>query len=506
MDAGRFNNLIPIGPAARAAIIVYSILWIAIPYIIASARAPDVSVFVKVGSIICFSLLQFALIFPFFRREVGGIPIGWLHPLVFPTLIGIGVQLIKDPSVLLGIYRAFVVDVFPTAHRAIASYNPQKLAEVELIRLSITLVSQLAYLAAFIYLRPLKQEAQVKTYTADNKIFFVAILALLAVFVWLMISGGGIAAYFSRLAFGRAQAALDAGGGLIVLVRTLPFVLMLWASANRRLLRSPGFWALAVISILAVFLTTGSRSLIFVTSAGFMTVWMMNERKIPALGGIALLGAGTLLLGTLADLRGSAVHNAGQVDFSVLGQVFDVRHALDRTQANVDANDSVRGDLAIFHTVPTTVGHLWGQSYLGAAGFFIPRAIWHDKPRSVGAFVGAVIYNDMPDTNGYLGAGYPSGGVAEAYWNFGILGVVAVFLAFGAFHKRITQWLLLAPSDPLRRTLYIAALLVLQEPSSEQFVPIAQITIVLVAVAYFGVRPDKDKRVSTRQGRLVTRK
>ena len=124
----------------------------------------------------------------------------------------------------------------------------------------------------------------------------------------------------------------------------------------------------------------------------------------------------------------------------------------------------------------------------------------------MGAFVGAVIYNDMPNTNGYLGAGYPSGGVAEAYWNFGILGVVAVFLGFGAFHKRITQWLLLAPSDPLRRALYVAALLVLQEPSSEQFVPIAQITIILVVVAYFGVRPLKDRIDSTRQGRLGTRK
>ncbi len=96
--------------------------------------------------------------------------------------------------------------------------------------------------------------------------------------------------------------------------------------------------------------------------------------------------------------------------------------------------------------------------------------------------------------------------MAEAYWNFGIFGVVAIFLAFGAFHKRITQWLLLAPSDPLRRALYVAALLVLQEPSSEQFVPMAQITIVLVAVAYFGVRRVKDRVDSTRQGRLVTRK
>ncbi|CAN1534540.1 hypothetical protein MCEREM21A_01536 [Sphingomonadaceae bacterium] len=494
MNPARTDIFIPMGRLARVGIVLYCIFWVWCPYVISSIMAPSVSDGVTAASIFCFSLIQCALLFPFFRREVGGIAIGWLHPLVFPTLLALGIQLIKDPSVLLGLYRAFSMENLPAEHRAILIYSPQKLAEADLLRLALTLLAQVAYLSAFMYLRPLKGTRQPKTYTVVNKAFRLAVLVLLGVFVWLMINGGGVTAYFSRLAYGRAQAAMDAGGALIILVRALPFVLMLWASANRRLFRSPEFWVLAATSVLAVFLTTGSRSYIFVTLAGFMTVWMLAERKIPAVGGIILLCGGSLLLGTLADLRSSAIHNGGRADFTVLTQVFDVRNAVERTQVNVDANDSVRGDLAIFATVPNSVHHLWGQSYLGAVGFFVPRAIWQDKPRSVGAFVGAVIYDDMPNTTGYLGAGYPAGGVAEAFWNFGVAGVLVVFLAFGAFHKRVTQWFLEAPLDPLRRAMYVTILLMFQEPSSEEFIPIAQITIIVLLVSYFGIRPEK-KRV-----------
>lgn len=492
MHLARADILIPMGRSARVGIVLYTIFWVWCPYIISAVRVPGTSDGVTAASIFCYSLIQCTLLFPFFRREVGGIAIGWLHPLILPTLLGLGIQLIKDPSVLLGLYRAFPLENLPAEHRAILTYSPQKLAEADLIRLALTLLAQLAYLSAFMYVRPLKRGRKPKTYTAVNKAFRLAVFALLGVFVLLMINGGGVAAYFSRLAYGRAQAAMDAGSGLIILVRALPFVLILWASANRQLFRSPEFWALAAVSVLAVFLTTGSRSYIFINLAGFIIAWMLANQKIPAVGGIILLCGGSLLLGTLADLRSSAIHNNGRVDFTVLAQVFDVSNAVERTRVNVDANDTVRGDLAIFATVPTPINYLWGESYLGAVGFFVPRAIWQDKPRSVGAFVGAVIYEDMPNTTGYLGAGYPAGGVAEAYWNFGVAGVLVAFLAFGAFHKRMTQWFLQDPLDPLRRGLYVLILLMFKEPSSEEFIPVAQMAVITCVVYYFCVRIKKD--------------
>ena len=85
-----------------------------------------------------------------------------------------------------------------------------------------------------------------------------------------------------------------------------------------------------------------------------------------------------------------------------------------------------------------------GRTYVGSVLFFVPRAIWRDKPRSVDTynmfinFAGGRIDQKLPKSGVW---GIPVGPVVEAFWNFHLPGVLVVFIAFGAFHRWMAEFI-----------------------------------------------------------------
>lgn len=96
--------------------------------------------------------------------------------------------------------------------------------------------------------------------------------------------------------------------------------------------------------------------------------------------------------------------------------------------------DAVRST-AIIKRVPEVRPYLYGESYAALGTFFIPRSVWPGKPQtSLGAWVKGDLFGQY-----VRNAGWPPGAVAEAYINFGYLGIPLVMLLIGAFLRFVYE-------------------------------------------------------------------
>lgn len=68
-------------------------------------------------------------------------------------------------------------------------------------------------------------------------------------------------------------------------------------------------------------------------------------------------------------------------------------------------------------------GFSYGENFLGAMLFWVPRSFWHDKPFGTGS----IVVNDL----GYLNTNLSAPLWAESYYALGIPGVILVFLIYG---------------------------------------------------------------------------
>jgi hypothetical protein len=89
--------------------------------------------------------------------------------------------------------------------------------------------------------------------------------------------------------------------------------------------------------------------------------------------------------------------------------------------------------------VPSIKPHLNGESYVDIPAQLIPRFLWPNKPSSLLANVRLALHFNLVTVESALSVSIAFGMIAEAYINFGYLGVIGLGLLFGAGFKRIAQ-------------------------------------------------------------------
>jgi oligosaccharide repeat unit polymerase len=100
--------------------------------------------------------------------------------------------------------------------------------------------------------------------------------------------------------------------------------------------------------------------------------------------------------------------------------------------------------------VPNSIDYQMGRTYLEAASRPVPRAIWADKPRAAETQLMAAIWPQFASA----GVGFSFSLFGEPYLNFGLFGVIALFLAFGVFWRAAYAWFRRAPMNPFVISLY----------------------------------------------------
>jgi oligosaccharide repeat unit polymerase len=309
-------------------------------------------------------------------------------------------------------------------------------------------------------------------------IFFVLCLLVALYFLH---SQGGILAHMATLAGGRFRMR-ELSGHFLVINNFLPYILLLWYAYRSKALRSPVFLAGFAIAVLLQFVVTGSRSGLFTPIALLLSMWMYHNQRVPATRALLLGLLAVLMLGVLGEVRTSG--HGGSIDFSALTE-FRVSSAWEDSQ---EALEQLRlgTDLAVAAMVPEHQDYLFGTTYVAALAFWVPRSIWRDKPRGAGAHAAALLFGGRETMDGYRGGGYPMNGTAEAFWNFGYLGVVGIFGLFGMVLGAVCRWVCLNPEN---RFALVALLIVnfgLTTPSTTAIVPALQ-TMVLFYFLYLFV-------------------
>src|SRR5207237_6298975 len=81
--------------------------------------------------------------------------------------------------------------------------------------------------------------------------------------------------------------------------------------------------------------------------------------------------------------------------------------------------------------VPNSIDYQMGRTYLEAVSRPIPRAVWADKPRAAETQLMATMWPQLSTA----GVQFYFSVFGEPYLNFGLVGVIAIYLLFGIFWR-----------------------------------------------------------------------
>jgi hypothetical protein len=472
------NPFVALSGPARLLLVAYVVVWRRLPDLAAAFQFADVAGAVPAGAgLLAATASNLLLLLPLCVTRFAGVPIGWLHPLVLPTLLVLAKDLLKRPESLLLPVLAWFTPPALGDYELLRGLPPGEQLAVVTRRDVLLVVAQLACFAGFaLYARP-PGVVRIEVGTTFPPVRFAAIVAAgFAVLALLVQGNGGLAAHFAGLALGRFEAR-EASGHLLVIIGALPYVVLLAGAFRPAVVRQHWFVALVVAASAAQFVATGSRSNTFLPVAAYLALWIWANGRVPA-GRIAVLALVPLFaVGLLGGLRASGL---GLGDDPAAPAVsLDAASLVERAREEIAGRDAVSGEIAILQKVPDEVPYLYGLTYVSAIAFFVPRSLWPEKPRGVGAHVAAMLFEGWPSTVGYTGQSFPAGGMAEAYWNFGVGGVIVAFAAFGLFYRLLAQRFLARPQDPFVVVLLVMALVTLGDVDSDSVVGFLQRTVLL---------------------------
>jgi hypothetical protein len=371
----------------------------------------------------------------FYRREYG-----FLHPLILPTLYATAKEIAKLPTALASPLELplFSFEV-PSASSALSIHH-LTYGELASTRLEYGAVQVLAlvcfYAGYFVFTRARGDWIRFHRPRNLGPICFAATMFCVVVgAVFVQLYGGGLSSYLIAMRGGR-HGTLAGTGQFLQISSFAVLPALVWFAYRRRLGLNP-WWLLAIVlGSLATIVTTGSRSDLILPLLALILLWWAKAGRVLIVPTIVLIIVGTLVIGAFGSIRQD--YNSQTINTSVLnpssaGQ--NVAYA----QAEFEKRNSLETDFAAFAGTRQNE-LLWGRSYIGAATFFIPRALWPEKPFNGGVYNQAVNFagRSVAEYKSGKTHGIPMGPVTEAYWNFSLPGVILIFFLLGMFYRELS--------------------------------------------------------------------
>ena len=477
------NPFVSISQPTRILIVAYLIYWRVLPTL-ANLDMQNLTYAGYTGAICILNLCtEFLILLPFLIRSFLGTPIGWLHPLILPTMVGIALGLIRNPADLFTPILVWF-NVTPTINHTLL--NGWSDAAVLATQLKVNFINLLAIIATYIGFSMALSSRNILT---DRQMhingFKLGVLFVLCLFVviFFLQKQGGIISHVLTLADGRFRMR-EMSGHFLVINGFLPYMIILWYAYQPKAFRNPIFLIGFMVAFALQFIVTGSRSALFITLAMTLAVWIFHNHRIPASRTIIVAMVSFLVLGVLGQIRQSG--QSGVINFNALAEL-SITDAWEITTQELIARRTGT-DLAVAALVPEQRDFLYGTTYVAALAFWVPRAVWHDKPRGAGAHAAALLYSERETMDDYRGGGFPVGGASEAYWNFGYLGVLIVFGLFGIVLSVISRWVCRDPRNPFTVVALLIVNFGLTTPSTTAIVPTLQTFLLLYLLRLLALR------------------
>lgn len=251
-------------------------------------------------------------------------------------------------------------------------------------------------------------------------ILIIGVFAGIAAFIYYR---GGVDAHLADLARGRFRS-LAGLGPLLALFDISTVALVLWMAARPQDAKNPLFIFFIVGVAITQFLSNGSRS---ATLAVFTTValaWALRTRRIPWRLAVIMIPIIFLGFGLMNIARTSGFTNESAIEAVASASTSQV---LERVQVEIAARRALTSSVPVVTDGwRATGGPLLGRSYAAAVFAMVPRYIWENKPRGPGSIYAQTFLGEVRE-----GMAIPVTPTAEAYWNFGIVGVILLQMLYG---------------------------------------------------------------------------
>ena len=365
-------------------------------------------------------LIGFLYIWPILFFKYFGI----LHPFAFAWFLNTIKSIFKNPFRLIEPFTTKEFILKDTAFFTLPDYRLYELNLQSLLFELLTLV--FLYIGYFMYSN--KNQIRLKNIIErpHEKRFYLLSGVVLLIAIAFIFSQGGVTQWIVKWGVeGGRAVAIGALGPIARFLKTAYFVPLIWFVVHPKAHLNPIFWVVTLITAFLGFLATGSRSSIVEVVLGFVTAWMILKNRIPTLLMAVFPFAFFIVFGLLGQIRNASTFNDGRVNWSDVN--VSLESNFDKATAEAKYWAETGASLAIYHFVPEEVDYLLGKTYVTVFSFWIPRAIWPNKPHGAGFYTGRQIFG--------RNSGVPPGATAEAFWNFGVLGVIFIALLNGFFLK-----------------------------------------------------------------------
>lgn len=367
---------------------------------------------------------------------------GWFHPLVFGIFTAIIDHLRKTSTYINGLQW----------HDALLGWNSESLTVLVAYDLALSTLSLVAYYIGFFF-SPTLGVPRV-TFSQPRHLSRKVLLAVIfsaVVFAAYMQTRGGIVAHL--VSWGRGRS-IELAGQFYwdFFIQFGVVACLIWLAIDRKAHLQVIFWGCAGTLLLIAFLTSGSRSIVIYYIILGLLVWQLRERKIAGVKLMIAVFISLVILSVLGEFRNSTSKFERGIDWDIMTQFFQTESIFGSATGELQERSGAgNGTFPILALVPDEVGFLYGSSYLAVLTLPIPRVLWPEKPGLVGGLVGDTFFAGSS-------FGVPPGPTGEAYWNFGIAGVLVVFFLFGVFHKWLAMAFRKYAGEPVALVPYVLTL------------------------------------------------
>jgi hypothetical protein len=468
---------------ARLLILFYFFFWRLLPCITVLDFQTGHHSSLTIAIAIMAFFIEILILAPFFLRHFAGIPVGWLHPFILPTVVSVALGFLMEPVSILVPFTAWFSKTSNGNHILLQGWGEFTVLTAQLRESFINVLALIStYLGFLIY----KARAPAVTHgpiRIDGFKLTVCFLFFLFVVLLFLQLQGGVIAHMATLAGGRHRMG-ELNGHFLVINNFLPYVIILWYAYQPKALRNPFFLLAFFVASISQFVVTGSRSALLMPLAMLLAVWILHNRRLPVIRVILLGVCMVLSIGILGEVRRSG--DEGSIDISPL-----LESDLTTAWASLQEERAARAkgtDLAVAAIVPEKENYLYGTTYLAALAFWVPRSIWREKPRGAGAHAAALLYHGRDTMDGYRGGGYPLNGAYEAFWNYWYPGVVIVYLIFGSILGLVSRWFCRESANPYAVVGLLIVNFGLNTPNTTSLVPALQSMVLLYVLYLFVTR------------------
>lgn len=400
-------------------------------------------------------LMEFILIIPIlFIRKVG-----YFHPLVFPVLYSIAFAVAFQPIHLLFPFVLASQPWFDISPSYSATLQQLDADSYIFIYTYYYLVSALFWICTYcgFYAVKFKTTPESKVHGSSSVVFGAQVYLVIAILLgWAFImSRGGISAQILSFYSGRYQS-MSGSGVYTVVTKVASVAILIWMVAAPKAERQPLFWIFFGALLPIYWLVDGSRSSVLLMIMSVIVVLSMKRGKIPVMACVSTAIAAIIIFGMLGMLRQN--FNSTQVDYSAFN-ANRMSEWIEASDLETKKRAAEEGDLSSFANA-VSGQYLYGKSYLSVLAYPIPRALWPNKPKNIFTYNNWVSFlGNSPDDPAPQIWGIPTNSISEAFWNFGLIGIVVVGLTVGIGLKFATDLFRSRPYEPWICVLFVEFLL-----------------------------------------------